>query len=59
MTNKGKMVIYYVPVSPCLFIILVYIFVVLCLFYCFRVILEVNGRKERKLGENEQTGIKL
>ena len=57
--DKGKMVIYYVLVSLCLFSILVYIFVVIYLFSCFRVILEGNGRKERKLGENEQNWMKL
>ena len=36
--------------------ILLYIFVVLCLFWCFRVILEGNRRKEQKSGENEQNG---
>ena len=54
--DKGKIGIYYMLVSLCLFSIPVYIFVVLCLFYCFRVILEGNGRKERKLDENKQNG---
>ena len=52
------MIIYYVLVSLCLFSILVYIFVVIYLFSCFRVILEGNGRKELKLGENEQNWMK-
>ena len=59
LDDKGKMVIYYMTVSLCLFSILVYIFVVLCLFYCSRVILEGNGRKEQKLSENEKNRTKL
>ena len=57
--DKGKMIIYYVSVSLCLFSILVYIFTVLCLFQCFKVNLEVNGRNEPKLVKSSETGAKL
>ena len=54
VADKEKMVNYLLSVSPYLLCIFLYIIVILCLFYCFKSILEGNGRKELKQGENKQ-----
>ena len=59
--DKGKIVKNLMSISICLFCIFLFIFIVLCLFWCFRSNLEKYGRKEPeqvKKGQNWQKSIK-